>query len=217
MPTMRSRINAIRSRSRSESGSALVEFAMVAVVLLMIVFGIVEFGLAFRNRLTMANSSQSASRVAAALGNDQSADYETLLALAQSLDTLPSAGIGIVKAVDIYEADGSGNPLSSCPGAKCNHYVYEPGHTPTCDWNPCPDPAHFENWGGSWIPGNAIGAGGRDDALPGLAVLGIRVQFAHSWITSGLLPLPNVDCDGTPGATCWYDTAVQRLEPQVFE
>jgi hypothetical protein len=216
MPTMRSRLNTIRSRD-PESGSALVEFAMVAVVLLMIVFGIVEFGLAFRTRLTMANSSQSASRVAAALGNDEAADYETLLALAQSLDTLPSAGIGIVKAVDIYEANGNGDPVSSCPGSKCNHYVYEPGHTPTCDWNPCPDPDNFETWGGGWIPGIPPAAGGRDDALPGLAVLGVRVQFAHNWITSGLVPLPNVSCDGTPGSTCWYDTAVQRLEPQVFE
>ncbi len=217
MPTMRSRYNTLRDRFRDESGAALVEFAMVAVVLLMIVFGIVEFGLAFRDRLTMANSSQGSSRIAAALGNDAAADYESLLALAQSLETLPSAGIGIVKAVDIYEADGNGDPMSGCPGAKCNHYVYDPGHTLTCDWNPCPDPDNFEGWGGAWVPGAPIGGGGRDDALPGLAVVAIRVEFAHSWMTTGLLPLPNVDCDGMPGATCWYDTAIQRLEPQVFE
>lgn len=211
---MRSYTNTTRVLLKNEKGAALVEFAMVASLLLMIVFGIVEFGLAFRDRLTMANSTQGASRIAAALGNDAAADYETLLALAQSLQTLPSSGIGIVKAVDIYEADGNGDPLSGCPGAQCNHYVYQPGHTPTCDWNPCPDPDNFEGFGGSWIPGVP---GGRDDALPGLAVLGLRVEFAHSWITTGLLPLPNVDCDGTPGAGCWYDTAIQRLEPQVFE
>jgi Flp pilus assembly pilin Flp len=214
---MRSRLNTIRSQTRDESGAALVEFAMVAIVLLMIVFGIVEFGLAFRDRLTMANSSQSASRITAALGNDDSADYETLLALAQSLETLPASGIGIVKAVDIYEADGNGDPLSNCPGAKCNRYLYDLGHFPTCDWNPCPDPANFESFGGGWVPGIPVGAGGRDDALPGLAVAGVRVEFAHSWMTTGLLPLPNVDCDGTPGSKCWYDTAIQRLEPQVFE
>ena len=217
MPTMRSRPNTLRGLRREESGAALVEFAMVASVLLIIVFGIVEFGLAFRTRLTMANSSQSASRITAALGNDESADYETLLALAQSLETLPSAGIGTVKAVDIYEADGNGDPLSGCPGPSCNRYLYSPGHTATCDWNPCPDPDNFEAWGGGWIPGIPVGAGGRDDALPGLAVAGVRVEFSHSWITEGLLPLPNVDCDGTPGAICWYDTAVQRLEPQGFE
>lgn len=217
MPTMRSRPNTLRGVARNESGAALVEFAMVASVLLIIVFGIVEFGLAFRTRLTMANSSQSASRITAALGNDEAADYETLLALAQSLETLPSAGIGIVKAVDIYEADGNGDPLTGCPGAKCNHYVYQPGHTATCDWNPCPDPDNFESYGGGWIPGDPPTTTGRDDALPGLAVAGVRVQFAHNWITTGLLPLPNVACDGTPGAICWFDTAIQRLEPQVFE
>ncbi|MDX2343692.1 MAG: pilus assembly protein [Acidimicrobiia bacterium] len=217
---MRSRSNTFRGLSQNEKGAALVEFAMVASVLLMIVFGIVEFGLAFRDRLTMANSTQGASRIAAALGNDAASDYETLLGLAQSLQTLPASGIGIVKSVDIYEADGNGDPpASGCPGPKCNHYVYAPGHTLTCDWDPCPnpDPSEFEAYGGTWIPGLPPTAGGRDDALPGLAVLGLRVEFAHSWITTGLLPLPNVNCDGTPGANCWYDTAIQRLEPQVFE
>lgn len=206
---MRSQSTTLSIILHREDGAALVEFAMVAVVLLMIVFGIVEFGLTFRDRLTMANSTQGAARISAALGNDESADYETLLALAQSLETLPASGIGIVKAVDIYEADADGEPLSACPGSKCNHYVYWPGHTPTCDWSPCPDPDNFEAYGGTWTT--------RDDALPDLAVVGVRVQFAHDWITDGLLPLPNVDCDGTPGAACWYDTAIQRLEPQVFE
>lgn len=217
MPTMRSQLNTLRTHDSAEEGTAIVEFAMVAVLLLMIVFGIVEFGLAFRDRLTMSNSTQSASRIAAALGNDSSADYETLLALAQSLETLPNSGIGIVNLVDIYKADSDGEPSSNCPGSACNQYEYQPGHTPTCDWNPCPDPDNFEAWGGSWVPGAPISSGGRDDALPGLDVIGVRVEFAHTWMSSGLLPLPNIDCDGTPGAGCWYDTAIQRLEPQVFE
>ena len=196
----------------SEDGSSLVEFALVASVLFMLVFGIVEFGLAFRDRLTMANVTQGASRVAAALGNDEGADFNTLGALAQGLETLPNSGIGVVKAVDIFLADGNGDPVGSCPGATCNHYVYDPGHTATCDWNPCPDPDHLEAYGGGWIPGVP---GGRDDALPDLDVLGVRVSFAHQWFTSGLLPLPRVDCDGV--SKCWYDTAIQRLEPQVFE
>jgi hypothetical protein len=43
------------------------------------------------------------------------------------------------------------------------------------------------------------------------------VTFAHEWVTGGLVPLPNVACDGTPGAGCWADTAIMRIEPQVFE
>ena len=66
-------------------------------------------------------------------------------------------------------------------------------------------------YGGSWDPA------GRDDALPGLDVMGVRVTFAHTWVTGGIVPLPNVSCDATPGSTCWRDTAIMRIEPQVFE
>jgi hypothetical protein len=196
-----------------ESGAALIEFAIGATLLLTLLFGIVEFGLAFRDRLTITNSTQSAARVGSALGNDDQADFEILKSLEQSLGTLPNSGIGIVRYVDVYHADVNGQPLNTCNGGgsnKCNRYLYHPGFTPTCDWNPCPDADDgYTGWG--WAPS------ARDVALPGLDVLGVRITFAHEWVTGGLVPLPNVDCDGSPGAGCWADTAIMRIEPQVFE
>ena len=53
-------------------------------------------------------------------------------------------------------------------------------------------------------------------ALPGLDVVAVRVTYAHEWVTGGIVPLPNYDCP-SPGVRCWADTAVIRLEPQVFE
>ena len=63
MPTMRSRLNTMRDGRSDERGSSMIEFAVVATLLFMLVFGIVEFGLAFRDRLTVGNASQSAARV----------------------------------------------------------------------------------------------------------------------------------------------------------
>ena len=131
-----------------------------------------------------------------------------LLSLEQSLQTLPNSGLGIVRFVDIYLADSSGGVSGGCPGVTCNHYDYTPGAL-GCDWTPCPDPAlGYGGW--PWAPTS------RDDALPDLDVMGVRLTFAHDWITGGIVPLPNVSCTA-PFTNCWVDTAVMRLEPQVFE
>ncbi len=47
--------------------------------------------------------------------------------------------------------------------------------------------------------------------------MGVTVSFAHSWVTGGLVPLPDISCDASPSARCWADTAIMRIEPQVFE
>jgi Flp pilus assembly pilin Flp len=202
----------VRNLRNEERGAALVEFTFIAVLLFTILFGIVEFGLAFRDRLTVANATQTAARVGSALGDDLRADFEVLKSLEQSLQTLPNSGIGVVRYVDIFEADGVGEPKSSCPGGDCNRYIYFPNFTATCDWSPCPDPATGGALGGGWAADDVD----RDVVLPNLDVMGVRVTFAHDWVTGGLVPLPNVDCDGTPGAGCWEDVAIMRLEPQRF-
>ena len=200
------------ARVRPEQGAALIEFTIVASLLFTLLFGIVEFGLAFRDRLTVSNATQGAVRVGSALGSNDASDFEVLKSLEQSLSTLPNSGVGVVRFVDIYEANNTGQPTTGCPGSGCNRYVYTPGAFPTCDWTPCPDPGGGSpTYGGTWLPS------GRDDALPGLDVMGVTVTFAHDWVTGGIVPLPDVSCDATPGSGCWEDTAIMRIEPQVFE
>jgi hypothetical protein len=195
----------------------MIEFALVAILLFTLLFGIVEFGLAFRDRLTMANASQSAARVIAALGNEQNTDFEALSALAQTLETLPNSGVDVVKFVDIYKSDADGNPIDgagSCPagggiGSNCTRFVYDPIADPTCKWNPCPDPAIDASYDGGGWPFDS-----RDVAVPGLDVAVVRVIFSHEWVTGSIVPLPDVTCD--TGSNCWEDTAILRLEPKVF-
>ncbi len=209
MPTMSSRTDAVRVLVREERGAAMVEFAFVAVLLFSILFGIVEFGLAFRDRLTVANATQASARVVATMGADEQADFAALQALAADLETLPSAGVNIINSVDIFLADGSGNPVGNCfTGSLCNRYVYWPGFTPTCDWNPCPDAdAGYNGW--DWAPAD------RDVELPDLEVVGVELHFSHDWLT-GFLPLGDVDCVAADLSDCWHDTAIMRLEPQRF-
>jgi Flp pilus assembly protein TadG len=110
-----------------QGGAALVEMAIAAPLLILLVFGILEFGIAFRDRLTVSNGTQSAGRVTAALGNHDDADIATLQAVEQSLGLLPGAGGGVIKHVQIWKSNGSGEPATACSaagagGPNCNWY-----------------------------------------------------------------------------------------------
>jgi len=186
--------------------------ALVVPMLLVLLFGIIELGLAFKDRLTIGNATQSAARVGTAMGQQPDSDLRILQSFEQSLAALPGSGVGIVKFVDVFKADANGNPVGGCPGGSCNryYYTYVDGTGPLCDWTPCPDPS--AGWGGgNWPPTS------RSIAVGSLDVMGIRMVYGHTWITGGFLPLPDVQCNnGSPPTNCWTDTALLRMEPQQF-
>jgi Flp pilus assembly protein TadG len=180
--------------------------ALVVPILLMILFGIIELGIAFRDRLTIGNGTQTAARVGTAMGQQSDADLRMLQSLEQTLANLPGSGVGIVVYVDIFKADANGDPVSG----SVNRYYYQYQQGATCYWNPCPDPdAGYSGW--DWPPSS------RNIAVGNLDTLGVKVVYGHTWITGGIVPLPNVQCDnGTPPTNCWADTALMRMEPQQF-
>ncbi len=53
-----------QSDDRSERGAALVEFALVAPLLFLLLFGIVEFGMAFNDFIAVRNGSREGARTA---------------------------------------------------------------------------------------------------------------------------------------------------------
>lgn len=55
---------ASRPSLRDERGSALVEFALVASVLVMLLFGILELGIAYNKYLTLTDAARAAARYA---------------------------------------------------------------------------------------------------------------------------------------------------------
>jgi hypothetical protein len=192
-------------RPRREQGSALVEFALISSILFVMLFGIIEFGLAFRDKLTVANASQGAARVGAAMGTDPASDWLVLESARQSLGGATDQSI--VKFIAIFLADDNGDPTTG----RINTYRYSPDSNPlTCDWNPCPDPANFTGYGGGWDPSI------RDVSVDGgLDVLGVRIYFTRDWVTGGLLPLDDQACTVASSSECWIDTTLMRLEPKT--
>lgn len=66
-----------RSRRRDEKGAAAVEFALVMPILMILIFGIVDFGLAINQYATASNAAREGVR-AAALGT-RSADVANIV------------------------------------------------------------------------------------------------------------------------------------------
>lgn len=101
----------------------MVELAIVAVPLLIILLGLAELGLLWRNALTMDQASRSAARVGANLTDNPAADREALRALVSNLDEDELAQI---EYVVLYEVDASGDMPAHCDigsTSVCNHYT----------------------------------------------------------------------------------------------
>ena len=190
----------LRRKFRTERGAAMIEMAIVTPLLVLLVFGIVEYGLLFREKMTIAAATTSAARTGATMGARDEADYRILQALEAGLYDQVDAAVLI--SVEIFKA----NPVT---GAKIASHVDTYTYTPAvpCKWSPCPDPSQpgGPDYGaGTWIPAD------RDTTLDpsggGLDVLGVDVLYHHSAITS---IIPGVDRD-------LQERALVRLEPDVF-
>jgi Flp pilus assembly protein TadG len=73
-----------RSRKRSDRGTAAVEFALIVPVLLLIVFGIIDFGRAMNAQISLTGAAREGVRLAA-LGYDAAQVQARVTAAAPSL------------------------------------------------------------------------------------------------------------------------------------
>jgi Flp pilus assembly protein TadG len=97
-----------KNRLRGEEGAAAVEFAIVASIFFMLVFGIIDFGFGFHTWNATANAAREGAR-RAAVSNDVSDITSRVYASASFLDTTKMT-------VTVTCARGNGG-FSSCPPA----------------------------------------------------------------------------------------------------
>src|SRR3954453_18850693 len=89
-----------------ERGAVLVEFAIIAPVLSMLIFGMIEYGLLFRDYLTVSNVTRTGARVASASGDDTLADYSILQAVKGAAGALPG-GIASIDQIIVYKTSST--------------------------------------------------------------------------------------------------------------
>lgn len=179
-PTLRT-----RRRARGESGATLIESAIITPVLLLFIFGIFEFGFAFRDYLAVANSTRDAAREASVAGNVLDADYRMLRAVERASAALPDDAL---ERIVIWEATGpddevptgckNGTADDGSLGEYCNVYSASDLLTVEADFG-CDESAIAPNaLDRFWCPKDrevSVGAG--------LDYVGVYIRITHTYIT----------------------------------
>jgi Flp pilus assembly protein TadG len=117
-------------RSRGERGAALVEFVLIVPLLALIVGAVFEFGLAWRDSMTVSNALRSGARVGSNAGRERLADYNLLKSIEAAMAEIPTARI---EKIIVYRATTANSaPPSACTAlttggvntatVKCNVY-----------------------------------------------------------------------------------------------
>lgn len=182
--------------SDNERGAALVEFALVAVLLLTIAFGVFEFGTAWSKSQLVTQAARSGGRTGAQVGTGLSSPgISADESIVQAVEAGLGGSAGNLQRIVIYKAtDPDGALPPSC------ETVAPPGVAGLCSVYDAGDYANYGAWvDGAWSPAS------RDNGINTADFIGIRVEIEEPLLTGFF---------GT-GTYEINDTAVFRIEPDA--
>jgi len=171
--------------------------ALVFPILLLIIIGITEVGLYFKDYLTITYASREGVRVAAFAGDSIDADCQILVAVGEFLG---NANLENLDRVEIYVAAQDGSQTLG----QTNIARLKSGGDPTA----CNEPAEISD---GWTRVTNMPATSRHvTAGPSapLDILGVRIISNHDWVT-GFPPFR--------GQVNINETTIMRVEPEAFE
>jgi hypothetical protein len=105
---------ASRLRCSGDGGSIVVESAMILPFVVMLLAGIVDFGVGFRDRITIQGALRNSVRQLAFLADDRSVDKSTLASLNAGLGNLHNV---VIQFAVVYKFDPATNPSGQVPAA----------------------------------------------------------------------------------------------------
>lgn len=197
-------------RLHGEEGVALVEFALVAPVIVIFILGVIDFGNVWRQDNVSQEAIMSSARVASSASKNRFADYEALRALSAGLSGLKST---TVTKVIIWKANSANTPPSGCMSitpsgtgtfgvsGSCNVYssaqltsTSTSGFPATSSSNPS---CGAGSWDGNWCPTSRVNVEGSGDYI------GVYVELEYTSLT-GVIP---------GGKLTFSNQAIYRLEP----
>ncbi len=175
------------ARRADERGAVLVEAAFVLPVLIILMLGIFEFSLIFKDQQTIYSATRSGARIASAEARNTNYQTNTVDAVTTALAAIPQSNW---RELWIYKASSSGMPPSgnftTCSGA-CVKYVWTAG-------------AWVKQSGSDWA---ATGTNSQYACSGNPDSLGVYLKIDHSMI-SGMF-------GNTKTLT---DKTIIKLEPQ---
>ncbi len=186
-----------RKRRRADRGATLVEAAIAMPLLILVIIGILELGLAFKDYMTVSYLSREGARLGALAGNDADADCTILKGLGAIVTT---GDLSRINRVEIYKADNS----TGAQGAT-NTAFYQTGQDPTL----CNVPAlPSDGWTVNSSAYPPLNRNTSVSATQPLDIIGVRVILDRSWVTN----FPPFS-----GSFQVNEATITRMEPEVFE
>jgi hypothetical protein len=187
LPASRHRLRP-RGGAAAERGAALVETVVLLPLVLLIVFGIIEFSSAYHDASVTSDASRAGGRIASAQARNPSYATNAAESVAAALKTLPSDA---PQELWIYRANAEGYPgvghdFTTC-GTDCIKYTWDPGAE---DW------LYDTPTGGGWD------AEDHQVCAEPFDQIGIYVRIRHDFVTN--LFGATIDLD---------DHSVFRFEP----
>jgi hypothetical protein len=187
-------------RLREDRGQAIVEFALVLPLLVLLIVGIAEFSFVWNSRNTVLFASRDGSMLAAEGGSIAGTDCLVLDRIERDVVS-PSRSIQIQQVV-IYWSDRNGDQI----GSSAN--VYDRTGSMACDLGGATLNLPYSLTSGGYPETTRCdvlaGCGGSHTSVD---TVGVRITYQHFWISS-VLRL------GGPSVTFSEGTAT-RVEPQL--
>ncbi|HEY5155693.1 MAG TPA: TadE/TadG family type IV pilus assembly protein, partial [Acidimicrobiales bacterium] len=97
----------------------IAEAALVTPLFILLLFGALEFGGAFRDYLTLSNGSLAGTRMAAIQGNAADADWNLVQAVKKSMNAMPLYQIQKVVVYRLSPVAASNPPAGQCQTGTC--------------------------------------------------------------------------------------------------
>jgi hypothetical protein len=190
-------------KQRRQRAQALVEFALIVPIIMMMALSIAEFGVAYGTNMTLIEATREGARVGAVLRDGSTSfgcpgypgaanvDPQIILAVQRVVES-PGSGITLanIDSVIIYKSNGSGGPVAS------NQWAV--GNGPTV----CGAHLDFAPGGVGWA------ASTRSAVLPSDS-LGVMIRYRYRLFT----PLSSLAGLFGAGTITMVDSTVFDLEP----
>jgi hypothetical protein len=199
-----------------QRGQGLVEFTIVVPVFLLLLFAMLDFGLAFYSNLTIAYASREGARVGAALADGGGAsggcgtgevDKYVIAAVERVLDSAgiridvdPSGGGGVT-SVRIYKADAT---TGADPGGVANQWTYSAGGGPVIPGTTTP--LDFVETSHGWNVCSRVNSIAAPDSI------GVSISYSYAYITP-LAGIYQFMFKGPPPTLKIFDRTVMQLNP----
>jgi len=164
--------------AHGERGQAIVEFALILPLLVLLVVGIIEFSMLLNARNTVSFASRDGSMLAAEGGSRAGTDC-VVLQMIESDIVAPARAFRLTQ-VKVYWSDQNGNEIGS------NHNLYTRSGSMTCDYGDgssitVPYTLAFAGYIEDVRCDVLGGCGGTHTSLD---TVGVEITYVHPWLTS---------------------------------